>query len=288
MRFSQTELKVLGEIAKANQNIADISRAIRKSKYQVYRCGQKLALKGFIRLNKGCFEPERSTLSGLLLQLLDKFPSVIRPLSGSGTGVFIWLLEPKSVDELIRLAGIKRTQVFKKIKQAASISMLIKEGRKYRLNEKLWTPAIMFFQELALHEKALDSRVPVNSEIYHKNEKEIIFSNKGELDAAKTAFSAYETFGIKLLLVTNYYYLPKRTLSLKEVFMHSLYVAQKTQEIRHFIYVALFYAKHKTKLPKISNNILNNLRKALEGEKIPGYPSYEEIKSRARVYDIKL
>ena len=144
------------------------------------------------------------------------------------------------------------------------------------------------FYELKKYEDSIDQRIPVNSVIYFKNTEEIIFSNKENIDAEKTAFSAYSKFGIELLLITNYYYLPKKQLAKKEVFMHSLMVAEKSNDIRDLIFVALFLAKYKKELAGINHSIVKNLNRVLSGEKIPGYPSLAEIKDRARIYNIKV
>lgn len=110
-----------------------------------------------------------------------------------------------------------------------------------------------------------------------------MFSNKAKQDAALTAFSAYE--GIKLLLPTNYYYLPKRKLSKKEVFTHSLYVAEKEKTIRHLTYIALFYIKFKI---QCSHPIISTIKDILNGKTIKGYPTLKEIKEKADVYDIRI
>ena len=57
---------------------------------------------------------------------------------------------------------------------------------------------IDFLEELKKYEDTTDERIPVSSIIYYKKDEEIVFSNKEELDAAKTAFSAYEEYGISI------------------------------------------------------------------------------------------
>ena len=72
------------------------------------------------------------------------------------------------------------------------------------------------------------------------------------------------------------------------MFMHSLMAAEKSNDIRDLIFVALFLAKYKKELTGISHSIVKNLNRVLSGEKIPGYPSLAEIKDRARIYNIKV
>ncbi len=50
----------------------------------------------------------------------------------------------------------------------------------------------------------------------------MLFKSIRPQDATLTSFSAYGDYGIELGLRDNYYTLPKRELSIREVFIHSL------------------------------------------------------------------
>ena len=288
MKLSKTELKLLEQIAQGNKNVKEIAKALNKSKFQIYRSGQKLIKKDFLSLSNGIYEPVKSTHASMLVQLLVDFPSLVKPLSDSGLDILTCLLEPKSVTQLIQESNVKRTQVFKKIKEANGISLLKSTKNNYALNDKLWNNLVEFIKELKKYEQTTDSRIPASSIIYHKDGEKIIFSNKETVDATSTAFSRYEDYGIELGLLRNYYYLPKSKLSIKDILLHSLCVAQKENEIRYIIFIALLYAKYKSKLSHIKHPILQNIDKIFEGEQIPRYPSLDEIKDRAQVYDIQI
>ena len=90
---------------------------------------------------------------------------------------------------------------------------------------------------------------------------------------------------IKIFTTTNYYFLPKKQLSKKDVLLHSLYIEEKEHSIQNLIFIALFYLKFKI---QINHKILTNLNLVLKGKKIKNYPSYQEIKDRAEVYGIKV
>lgn len=287
MKLSKTELQMLAEIAKKTK-IISIAKALEKSKSQIYRTAKKLAKKGFISVNKGNCVPAKTTHVSLMIQLLGEYPSVIEPLSDSGIKILTALLNPKSIEEITQETGIKRAYVFRKIKQAKAISLVKTKNGKYFLNKKLWKKAEDFLKELKKHEETTDERIPSGSKIFFKNKKEIVFSSKEELDASLTAFSAYEIYGIKILTITNYYYLPKKKLNKRKIFTHSLYVAEKEFEIRHIIFIALFYTKHKKSLSRIKHPILENIKKIIKGQNILKYPSLEEIKDKAEVYNIRV
>lgn len=288
MRLSRTELRIMEQITQGNRKVAKIASALKKSRAQVYRGGQKLAEKGLIARSGGFFEPAKTAPVSLLLQLLGESPGLISVLADSGLELLTCLFEPKSVSEIMLESKIGRTRLFKKIKQARMISLVGRQNKKYELNEKLWGKAIDFLKELKKHEEITDPRVAANSIIYYKNEEEILFSSREELNAVLTAFSAYARYGIKILSYRRYYYLPNKKLGKKEVFKHSLYVTEKEPDTRHIIFVALFYIKFKKELRSMKHKILNNINKVLQGQRLPEYPSLNEIKERAEVYDIKL
>jgi len=288
MDFSKTELEIMKQVAEGNRNVKEIAKALNKSKFQIYRSGQKLIEKNFLTFSHGFYESVKNTPSNLLIQLLGEFPSIIGPLSNSGLDVLNCLFDAKKIKEIIFESGIKRTQVFKKIKQARAISLVRKINNRYQLNEKLWGKAIDFLKELQKYNETNDVRVPGNSTIFFKNKKEILFSNKETVKATLTAFSVYKDYGIKIFSPKNYYYLPNKKLSLKEVFIHSLKITEKEMEISNLILLSLFYAKYHQKLSRTKHFIIEYIDLVFEGKLIPGYPTLTEIKDRAEIYDIKI
>lgn len=287
MMVSETEFKVLQQIAQGNTDIPTIAQKLRKDISRIYRTKKTLTEKGFIEPMEGCFQPKKTTHVTLLLQLLTKYPNIVPLLHSSGIIILTGLLTPKTIAELEKETRLKKSIIYKKIKQATDISVVIKkEHTRYVINEKIWIDLKRFLEEYKKFEETTDPRIPANSIIYYKNDKEIIFSNNETLDATPTGFSAYKFYGIKLLLPTTYYYLPKKNLSKKSVFIHSLHVTEKETDIRHITYLSLFYKKHKDELSSITHPILTNIRQVLKGKDIKGYPSLEEIKEKADVYDI--
>ena len=288
MILSITELKVISELGKGKSKISEIATALKISNSQVYRIAQKLNLKGIVTLSEGTLQPEKKTHVSMLFKLLSKTSNLANPLSGTGMQIYQVIIEPKSIKEIEKETGLHKTTILKKIKQGRKMSLLLSENKTYRINEKIWPDAKECFTELKKYEYSIDKRIPVNSVIYFKNTDEIVFSNNQDIDAEKTAFSAYEKYGIRILLLTNYYYLPKRQLTKKEVFIHSLYVIEKNQDTRDLIFLALYLAKYKKDLSEIKDPIVENLKKVFLGEKISRYPSLAEIKDRARIYEIKV
>lgn len=222
------------------------------------------------------------------MHLLADYPNLTQLLSESGIEILFALLKPKAVEGIINETGFKKSIVYRKLKQAMAISVVKKKNKQYFLDEKLWSKLRGFLEEFKRLLEITDPRISANSVIYYKTDKEIIFANKTKQDATPTAFSVYETYGIKLLIPTNYYYLPKKNLSKKEIFMHSLYITEKEKTVRHLTYVALFYLKFKKYISSVKHPVIEKIKMVLKGEKILGYPGLEEIKEKAEMYDIEL
>lgn len=288
MRFSKTELRLISELGNGNKSIINLAKALKISVSQTYRIAKNLNNNNILSLEKNILVPEMKTHVSLLLNLLSKARNLSNPLSGVGIEIYSSIILPKTIKEIEKETNLHKTTIFKKINQGKKMSLVLIENKKYRINEKIWKDAKEFFIELKKYEDSIDKRIPLNSLIYHKNSKEILFSNKEDLDAEKTAFSSYEKYGIKLLLITNYYYLPKKDISKKEVFIHSLYIAEKEKEIRQILFISLFYLKYKKELSNVTHEIITNLNNIFLGENISGYPTLNEIKDRADVYNIKV
>ncbi|MCK5031430.1 MAG: hypothetical protein KAR64_08185 [Thermoplasmatales archaeon] len=289
MQLSGTELKILQQIANGNTDIKKIAEKFDRDISRIYRSKNKLIEKKFLEFSQSTFKPKKITHITLFLQLLIKHPNMVNLLSGSGIPLLIELLHPKTVEEIESETEFKKSIIYKKIKQAINISAVIpKQKHKYVINEKIWKDLKDFLVEYKKHEETTDSRIPANSNIYYKNKGEIVFSNNADLDATLTGFSAYEKHGIKLLLTTNYYYLPKKTLTIQDILKHSLYITQKDKNIRNLTFICLFFLKNKNDLLSIKHLILNKIKQILKGKNIQGYPTLEEIKEKADVYDIRI
>ena len=182
MQLSQTELRILEQVSYGNDRIENIAQNIHRSNSQIYRAKQSLLEYGFLHLNKGKLEPEKSINSSLILILLSRYPNLIELFSDSGLKILMSILKPKSINEIMRETNLKESTIYKKIKTGRNISAIIMNNkRKYTINEKIWPNLKNYLEENKRFEETVDNRIPVNSVIYHKNEDEILFSNKSEL-----------------------------------------------------------------------------------------------------------
>mgnify|MGYP001560398686 CR=1 FL=1 len=287
MILTKAELELLHQIGMGITTVSSLASALHKNKTQIYRTTASLIKKGFLEnIQKGKIQIASNVHTALLFQLISKQAAILIPLSGSGIPLLTAILQPKTISEINNLTHLQNSILYRKLKQGRYIQLVHKNEDKYQLNDKIWSPAAQFLEELQLYESSMDTRAPPSAIIYHKTNSEIIFSLNQTFDATLTAFSAYSDQGIKLLMHTHFYYLPKKNLSEKDIFIHSLYVAEKEKSVRYYIYIALFYMKYKKRILSIKSSILDSLLEILKGKVIAGFPKLEEIKEKAEIYNI--
>ena len=111
----------------------------------------------------------------------------------------------------------------------------------------------------------------------------MLFKSLKQQDATLTSFSAYSEYEIKLGLRDNYYTLPKRELSIQEIFIHSL---DSAEDYRQRLFCVLFYLKNRDKLKDARHPMIESIQVVLRGEHIKGYPTREDIEEQAELYGI--
>lgn len=288
MSLNKTELEVLTQTAEEKIYVKQIARTLNKSESQIYRTINSLVKKDILAKTKEGIVPIKNTHVSLLLQILNKHPQLTGILFDSAITILISLFSPKKVSEVAKETSLKEITIYKATEKFRRFSIVRKDKNRYFFNNLLWGDLKEFLKAYEQYNLTTDPRVPANSVIYYKNSSEIVYSNLGKQKAALTAFSAYEQYGIKLLTITNYYYLPAKKLFAKEIFIHSLYVVEKEKDVRNLTFIGLFYLKNKEKLRGIKHIILESLNQVLEGRKIDGYPTLNELKETAEVYDIQI
>jgi hypothetical protein len=260
---------------------------LRKSRKQLSRAARELEQQGLLLRQRGKFQPARTPATNLLLRLLPTYPNLIPLLADSGLPVLISLLAPKTVEEIAHQTGFQKNTVYRKLQQARALSIVNKKAKQYSLNLIIWPELVEFLREYKQVQETVLLALPADAFIYSRKRKEVLFSSAQPLEATKTAFSAYEKYGIKLFLPREYYLLPQRKLTLREIFLHSLLITEKEKTMYNLTYAAIFYLRHKAGLRSLSHPILTALKQVLRGKKgrkIPGYPSRLEILARTEVY----
>jgi predicted transcriptional regulator len=194
---------------------------------------------------------------------------------------------PKSLEALAAETGIPSDTLYVYLKGFLRIGVVsrTRQGKAYlySFNFKLW-PELKDFVT-SLQEYQVLRLVPREALLIKSYRDSVLFKSLRPQDATFTSFSAYEDYGIELLLRDNYFTLPKRELSIQEVFIHSL---DSAWELSQKLFCVLFYLKNRDKLEAINHPMMTNIKAVLQGEKIKGYPTLEDIEDRTDLYDIKL
>jgi predicted transcriptional regulator len=194
---------------------------------------------------------------------------------------------PKSLETLAMETGIPSDTLYGYLKGFLWVGIVSrsKHGKAYlfSFNYTFW-PELKEFVT-SLQEYQAHRLVPRSALLIKSYGDSVLFKSLRPQDATFTSFSAYEDYGILLGLRDYYYTLPKRELSIQDVFIHSL---DSAGELQQKLFCVLFYLKNRDKLEAIDHPMMKDLKAVLQGERIRGYPTLEDIEDRTDLYDIKL
>lgn len=284
MKLTATALALLQQLAGGEKKLMSVATALHLSQNQTSRVTASLQQKGLVQRQRSQLLLTKTPLTNLLVRLISTYPNLIPLLSSSGLPILTSLLTPKTSLEAVQETGFQKSAVYRKIQEAEKASVLREEGKRYAINSALWPELTAFLQELKTVEETVEPCLPPDVRIYHKTRQETVFSTAQPVTATKTAFSAYVKYGIKLLLPRDYYVLPSRKLTKKDIFRHSLFVTQHEKTVYNLLYLAVFFCKFRKSLSKINYPLLVQLKEVLDGKAIPGFPSPQEIKEKLEVY----
>ena len=194
---------------------------------------------------------------------------------------------PRSLEALAAETGIPGDTLYGYLKDLLWVGIVsrTRHGKAY-----LFSFNFIFWPELkdyvtSLLEYQVLRLVPREALLIKSYKTSVLFKSLRPQDATFSSFSAYEDYGILLGLRDYYYTLPKRELSIQEVFIHSL---DSAGELQQKLFCVLFYLKNRDKLEAVDHPMMKDLKAVLQGERIRGYPTLVDIEDRTDLYDIKL
>lgn len=194
----------------------------------------------------------------------------------------------KSADNLSKVANIPRKTIYYYLKwfrdlNIVKLKFINKNQYIYSFNYKLWPELKRFVEQFVAHEVL--KKIPAQAVLIKDYGSSTLFKSTRILDATLTSFSVYKTFDIELLLRENFYTLPKRTMSIKEIFIHSL---DSADNIAFRTYCILFYLKYRNNLKNVRHPMIYKIKQVLKGRDMNGYPNLDDIIDRADLYGIEL
>ena len=186
---------------------------------------------------------------------------------------------PRSLEALAEETGISSDTVYYYLQGLRPLGIVSRsmQGKAYlySFNYIIW-PELKDFVT-ALREFQVLRLVPREALLIKSYENSVLFKSLRQQDATLTSFSAYSDYGIKLGLRDYYYTLPKRELSIGEIFIHSL---DSAEDYRQRLFCVLFYLKNRDELKDARHPMMKDLKAVLQGERIKGYPTMEDIEDR--------
>jgi predicted transcriptional regulator len=192
---------------------------------------------------------------------------------------------PRSLEALAMETGIPSDTLYGYLKGFLWVGVVSRSRRGkaylFSFNYIVW-PELKDFVT-SLQEYQVLRLVPREALLIKSYRDSVLFKSLRPQDATFTSFSAYEDYGIELFLRDYYYTLPKRELSIGEIFIHSL---DSAEDYRQRLFCVLFYLKNRDELKDARHPMMKNIRAVLRGEHIKGYPTTEDIEEQAELYGI--
>jgi predicted transcriptional regulator len=292
MRLSENEVNLLIEIMNSEGPLEphDLAAALNIKGTSIYKIINRLEHKGLIdieRFNKIVLSITQQAQSFKKLYYTHHTSPFVRVLAGERIILLLSINRvPKSVEELSEVSGIPKSSVYYFLNDLVKLGVVRKNRKQgnafqYSFNYTLWGELKEFLVHLSETESLM--KVPIGGLLIKDYGNDVLFKSIRLLDATPTSYSAYGKYGIQLFLMTisNYYTLPKRELSIRDVFVHSL---DSANEIQDRMLCILFYLKNRHKLKSIKHPMMRDIRTILKHKHIKGYPSYEEVMDRMTVY----
>lgn len=238
--MNETELRVLQALLAGPQRLSSLAKAIGKSRPRTSASIKLLIKKGIVikpshRAEVRLAETPRAAL---LSRIVERF-NLTKLLKGPNEVVLLSLDRAKTLSEIKAATELSSSQIYKSLATLQEIGAVKRTAGAYKI------AAIDVARYVQLtREEALAAKPTIR----------ILFSDKDQIEKALpsqpvdgelTAFSRFAEFGIEFYTTHSYYYLPKRSLAVDEIFAHALLAAEDKKQLAMCL---VFYLKNKAKL----------------------------------------
>ncbi len=291
MRLSENEVRILIIITRPEDPIrpSDLQKELGLLKGSISRIITRLQDIGLVERAGGEIVLARTPPAEAFKRLYfaHRTSPLDEILSGRRVELLSWLdSNQKSLEDLAKETGIPSDTVYYYLQGFRQLGIVSRSKKSkayfYSFNYIVW-PELKDFVTAFLEHQVL-RLVPRETLIIKSYGDSVLIKSLRPQDATLTSFSVYVDYGIELRLRDYYYTLPKRELSIQEIFIHSL---DSAESISQRLYCILFYLKNKEALKDVQHPMMESIRAVLKGESIKGYPSIEEIEDQAELYGIQ-
>jgi predicted transcriptional regulator len=212
--LSKTDLAVIKVLLRRGESsLRDLREAINKSRVSIYLSLRRLKKLSLVDGRAHLVELKKNPLVDYISQLFnEKFR--LEKLSGERLPVLQSLLDWKSLDQIAVECGISPPSVYRYLQELKPL--IRKSGRRYRIREDKEN----LIEFLRLVKKQTESGSGM-VEIWSSPEGRLLKTTDA-VDGSLTAFSRFPEFGVDYSPGYLYYYVPRKKLSVEEIFIHSL------------------------------------------------------------------
>lgn len=294
--MKRIDITIIGSLGKKAVTVSGLSERIGFSVSYVSERVNALETKGFLskkREGRRVRVSLRDSISIHLRKLMDKF-NLEMLFSGRKDILLLCLLKPHSVGELEKETNLSQAQIYKDLRELKQISAVREIGGKYSINPEIneLVRMIEFLRDEQLYNGVEESAIV----LWRRGDEILKRAPKGlEIDGARTAFSRFSSNGIEYFPVDEYFYQPKKKLSLEEILVHSLVAAEtKTQ----LVMCAIFFLKNKEamnvkKIKELGRkfrvfDLYLDILSYLETRKSERFPPWNEFMEKTRLYGIQI
>ncbi|VVB59871.1 Uncharacterised protein [uncultured archaeon] len=300
MRLTKTQLKILELIySKGSGTSKETAGQLKLTQQYTSKSITDLKEKGFLEKKGTQYSISSNVHAYYLRNLLLEHPrtNFEEILADSRLDVLMLLFTKRTGKRIRDLSGLSKPLIYKHLRGFLKYGVVVKQGRYYKLNNVLWSELVDFLESCSKYQNVLAyTNLPTVSRVLYETKDLKLFEVPANLKidektATFTAFSVFDKYGIPVRLTHNYFCMPPQKLGINDVFAHA---ALCSDNMRKRLFTILFYLKNKGLLDikyieekyKLRGYI-NKINAILKGETIREYPTTEEIKQKAELYDIK-
>ncbi len=223
-------------IENEEMTLKEIQNKVQKSRISVYKSLNKMESLGIIDKRKNFVKLQKNPLTIALSNLITEgFP--LEYLTGRKLNILIELIEVASVSELCNNTAISLSSAYRNIREILPI--LTESSGRYGLNDKNKT--LIEFLRYMKNRAEFQSGTLV---VWKKHFEKLIITKKAIpiSEAVLTGFSRFSELGVEYHTIYDYYFSPKKDVSIEEILIHAIKSAGDANMLSMCI---IFYLKNK-------------------------------------------
>lgn len=277
--MNTTSITILKRIISGVEDAKMIMDGIGVKGWQFNSQVKELSLQGFVQK----IDNSLKLLDGVKPMMIKEISTrldIEKLLKDSNELVFSYLIEPTTINDIVRITGLSTSTVYRAISDFESIGIVIRNEDTLCLDNS--DEKIVLLAQVLKTER--ENMYEPNAEIIFRDTTKILKTvTKGKItDGQLTGFSIFSDYGIEYHTNYDYYIKQEESITIQEALIHAVFIAQRNSDKTAMIMAIIFYLKNKDKMDILS------LRKIAESFKIThiwidveGYIRNNELKNQS-------